>query len=143
VQNPERYATGGEALATWEIAQRVAREVLSGQSADPTNGALFYHTGAIRPWWSRYGQGRRVIGAHVFYSDVPDRRGRRARVTEVADTTPRPIEPPVTLERGPRAGRVNGVIQYAPPSAAGQPLPSETDVNAAATPTINGVPISN
>jgi len=62
----------------WETAQRVAREVLSGQSVDPTNGALFYHTRAIRPWWSPYGQGRRVIGAHVFYRDVPDRIGRRS-----------------------------------------------------------------
>jgi hypothetical protein len=92
-QNPERYATGGANLETWEIAQRIAREVLSGQSADPTEGALFYHTRAIRPWWSRYGEGRREIGAHVFYRDVPDRQDApRARVTQVADTTPRPIE---------------------------------------------------
>jgi hypothetical protein len=92
-QNPERYATGGANLETWEIAQRVAREVLAGQSADPTAGALFYHTRAIRPWWSRYGHGRREIGAHVFYRDVPDRAdSRRARVTQVADTTPLPIE---------------------------------------------------
>jgi spore germination cell wall hydrolase CwlJ-like protein len=150
VQNPERYATGGVALETWETAQRVAREVLCGQSIDPTHGALFYHTRAIRPWWSRYGQGRQEIGAHVFYADVPDRSARRApRVTQVADTTPRLIDPPVTLERGPRAGRVNGVIQYAPPNAAGQALPSEAgaaiepaDVNAAATPTVNGVPVT-
>lgn len=73
VENPEAYATEGAELETWEIAQRVAREVLSGQSTDPTDGALFYHTTAIRPWWARFGQGRRVIGAHVFYSDV--RRG--------------------------------------------------------------------
>jgi hypothetical protein len=70
VENPDAYARSGADLETWEIAQRVAREVLVGQSTDPTNGALFYHTTAIRPWWSRYGEGRRVIGAHVFYSDV-------------------------------------------------------------------------
>lgn len=75
-QNPERYARGGINRATWEDAQKVAREVLSGQSVDPTDGALFYHTAAIRPWWSRYGHGRQQIGAHVFYSDVPDRRSR-------------------------------------------------------------------
>lgn len=93
VQNPERYATGGENLETWEIAQTVAREVLSGQSVDPTEGALFYHTRAIRPWWSRYGQGRREIGAHVFYADVPDNpRRRRGRVTRVSDTTARAID---------------------------------------------------
>jgi spore germination cell wall hydrolase CwlJ-like protein len=123
VQNPERYATGGANLETWQAAQEIARQVLSGQSVDPTNGALFYHTRAIRPWWSRYGQGATVIGAHIFYRDVPDRIGRRgsrarARATYVADSAP--------AQRGPRAGRVNGVIQYAPVSAARQELPSET-----------------
>lgn len=145
VQNPERYATSGIALETWETAQRVAREVLSGQSVDPTGGALFYHTTAIRPSWSRYGEGRQVIGAHVFYADV---RSRRARVTLAADANPRMIEQ--AEAQGPRAGRVNGVIQYAPADAAGQLLPSETagqtaiepdDVNAAATPLIDGVPV--
>ncbi len=87
-QNPERYATEGANLETWEIAQKVAREVLSGQSIDPTEGALFYHTRAIRPWWSRYGEGRREIGAHVFYRDV--QRGG-ARVTAVSDTFEEPV----------------------------------------------------
>src|SRR5262249_39417138 len=35
-QNPERYATGGLDKVTWDTAQEVAREVLSGQSVDPT-----------------------------------------------------------------------------------------------------------
>jgi hypothetical protein len=83
-QHPERYATSGVNLETWEIAQRVAREVLSGQSVDPTDGALFYHTTTIRPWWSRYGEGRHEIGAHVFYRDVPDRSTRQPVITAVA-----------------------------------------------------------
>lgn len=97
VMNPERYAASGVNFETWQIAQRVAREVLSGQSIDPTNGALFYHTTAIRPWWSRYGEGARTIGAHIFYRDVPDRRGR-AVVTQVAQSFGRglPIDPPAT-----------------------------------------------
>ena len=80
--------------------------MLSGQSVDPTDGALFYHTRAIRPWWSRYGHGATVIGAHIFYRDVPDQVGRRgrARVTHVADNS--------SAQRGPRAGRVNGTIQH-------------------------------
>ncbi len=143
--HPERYATRGVNLETWETAQRIAREVLAGQSADPTGGALFYHTTAIRPYWARYGQGRQVIGAHAFYADVLDRTQRRApQVTQVGQTfdTPIPIDAPAA--QGPRAGRVNGVIQHAPASAAHQTLPSETviDANAAATPTINGVPIT-
>lgn len=104
VQDPERYATAGAALETWEIAQRVAREVLSGQSADPTGGALFYHTRAIRPAWSRYGQGRRVIGAHVFYRDVLDRRGGRTR-------------PPSETEITAAAPALNDVPMDAAPSA--------------------------
>lgn len=135
VQNPERYAAGGSAAETWEAAQRIAREVLSGQSVDPTGGALFYHTRAIRPSWSRYGHGRQIIGAHIFYADVPDRGTRgRVRVTPVTDRTLRPIDGPAARQ-GPRAGRVHGVIQRAP---AGE----RRDVNAAATPTINGVPIA-
>jgi hypothetical protein len=131
----------------WEVAQRVAREVLAGQSVDPTGGALFYHTRAVRPSWSRYGVGRQVIGAHVFYADVPDSAARRTpRVTNVAHIFNQPIsidEPVATAQRGPRAGRVRGVVQQAPASMARQPLPSErTDANAAATPTINGVPIT-
>jgi len=157
VLNPDRYATGGEALETWEIAQRVAREVLSGQSVDPTGGALFYHTRAVRPSWARYGQGRQVIGAHVFYSDVPDRATRRTpQLTRIASNVLRTIQTGMSgddasaldepvVQRGPRAGRVNGVIQYASPDMARQELPSEastSDVNAAATPTINGVPVT-
>lgn len=153
VSNPELYARGGVAAETWEQAQRIAREVLSGQSVDPTGGALFYHTRAIRPSWSRQGVGRQVIGAHVFYADVPDAGVRRTpqtltRVTQVAQTfaQPMPIDEPTSTTQGPRAGRVNGVIQHAPQSLARQPLPSERggggDPNGAATPTLNGVPIT-
>jgi spore germination cell wall hydrolase CwlJ-like protein len=93
-QNPERYATDGVNLETWVIAQRVAREVLSGQSVDPTEGALFYHTRAISPWWARYGEGRREIGAHVFYRDVPNQRGG-PRVVNVNA----PYDPPLAIEQ--------------------------------------------
>jgi spore germination cell wall hydrolase CwlJ-like protein len=68
--DPERYATRGEALQSWEVAQQVALQVLEGQSADPTNGALFYHAQSVRPVWSHYGVGRMVIGGHVFYHNV-------------------------------------------------------------------------
>lgn len=141
----------------WETAQRVAREVLSGQSADPTNGALFYHTSAIHPRWAPQGVGRQVIGAHVFYADVPDGGVRSTpRTINVAQIV-RQVLPSASnraaRQRGPRAGRVNGVIQHAPPEMAGQLLPSEraaqaaaqaaaASPNAAATPTLNGVPIT-
>jgi len=166
-RDPARYNGGG--IAEWEMAQRVAREVLAGQSVDPTGGALFYHTQAVRPRWSRQGEGRQVIGAHIFYADVPDPGVRAtprlinlAQVLGGANERSTSAEPGQAAALGPRAGRVNGVIQYAPPSAAGQPLPSErpapstyvvtevantapvpiepADVNAAA-PSVNGAPV--
>ena len=147
-RDPSSIATDPE----WATADRVAREVLSGQSLDPTDGALFYHTRAVRPRWARVGQGRQVIGQHVFYADVPD-PGTRAtpRLIDVAQYLGQAISggEPRTIQTasrsGPRAGRVNGVIQYAPETVAGQPRPNETaqvvDVNAAASPTINGGPV--
>lgn len=75
--NPELYAQSGANMATWESALAIAREVLAGQSADPTGGALFYHTRAVRPSWARFGVGRLTIGQHVFYHDVPDQPHRR------------------------------------------------------------------
>ncbi len=77
-QNPERYATSGMNLVTWQEAQQVALQVLTGQSKDPTNGALFYHTTGVHPRWARFGVGKEQIGAHVFYADVPDHPSRRA-----------------------------------------------------------------
>jgi len=120
VANPDRYTAGD---AQWDTAQRIAREVLSGQSVDPTDGALFYHTRAIRPRWSRQGVGRQVVGQHVFYADVPDAGVR---------DTPRVIDVAQYFGRGlrilnPTRGRVTGTLQ---------------DANAAATPTLNGVPIT-
>lgn len=148
-RDPSSVATDPE----WAVADRVAREVLSGQSIDPTDGALFYHTRAVRPRWARVGVGRQVIGQHIFYADVPDPGVRDTpRLIDVAQylgqalTGGEPRTQRASAEaRGPRAGRVNGVIQYAPAEAAGQTLPSESapaDVNAAATPTMNGVALS-
>jgi hypothetical protein len=146
-RDPSEVATDPE----WAMADRVAREVLSGQSIDPTGGALFYHTRAVRPRWARIGQGRQVIGQHVFYADVPDPGVRDTpRLIDVAQFLGQALPgnshraTQTSSRRGPRAGRVNGVIQYAPANAARRDLPSESvsDVNAAATPTINGAPLA-
>ncbi|MCX7358433.1 MAG: cell wall hydrolase [Alphaproteobacteria bacterium] len=147
-RDPSSIATDPE----WIVAERVSREVLSGQSIDPTGGALFYHTRGVRPRWARIGQGRQTLGQHIFYADVPDPGVRDTpaliNVTQfLAQALPgNERRQTASQRRGPRAGRVNGVIQYAPASAARQELPSETastvDVNAAATPTINGGPVA-
>lgn len=51
----------------WLAAKRVAAEILAGQSADPTGGALFYHTAAVSPRWSAGLIPDRVIGGHLFF----------------------------------------------------------------------------
>ncbi|OQW56408.1 MAG: hypothetical protein A4S17_13905 [Proteobacteria bacterium HN_bin10] len=75
-RDPSSIVTDDE----WAAAERIAREVLSGQSVDPTDGALFYHARSVRPRWARAARGRQVIGQHIFYADVP---GGRARWTPV------------------------------------------------------------
>ncbi len=123
-QNPERYATGGADKDSWQIAQQVATQVLAGQSIDPTNGALFYHTLAVRPVWDRYATGPLVIGSHIFFRDVPDPPGARRYRVSAGSLAAR--EARVTrVSAGPRAGRVHGVIQHAPASMAHQMLPGE------------------
>ncbi|MEZ5958848.1 MAG: cell wall hydrolase [Hyphomonadaceae bacterium] len=141
-RDPSSVATDPE----WIVADQVAREVLSGQSVDPTGGALFYHTRAVRPRWARIGQGRQVIGQHIFYADVPDPGVRDTpRLINVSQYLGQALASNEsrasrsTAQRGRRAGRVNGVIQYAPPETGSD---SAADVNAAATPTINGGPLA-
>lgn len=51
----------------WLAAKRVAAEILSGRSADPTGGALFYHTTEVQPAWSRGVAPATQIGSHLFF----------------------------------------------------------------------------
>jgi spore germination cell wall hydrolase CwlJ-like protein len=51
----------------WEDAKRIAAEILTGRSADPTGGALFYHTTAVAPAWSRGVTPITQIGSHLFF----------------------------------------------------------------------------
>jgi spore germination cell wall hydrolase CwlJ-like protein len=51
----------------WLAAKRIAAEILAGRSADPTGGALFYHTVAVAPRWSAGVPPVRRIGSHLFF----------------------------------------------------------------------------
>jgi hypothetical protein len=51
----------------WRIAQRLADEILTGRSHDPTGGALFYHAASAAPSWSRGITPVRRIGGHDFF----------------------------------------------------------------------------
>jgi spore germination cell wall hydrolase CwlJ-like protein len=63
----ENLPEGGAAHRQWLAAKRIAAEVLAGRSADPTGGALFYHTTVVHPAWSRGVVPVTQIGDHLFY----------------------------------------------------------------------------
>jgi len=51
----------------------LAEEIYHGCTRDPTAGALWYHSTAVKPSWSRsFGPGKR-IDRHVFYRGDPSR----------------------------------------------------------------------
>lgn len=52
----------------WEKALKIADEIVSGRSKDPTGGALFYHTTGVKPFWSKNKKPHVKIANHVFYS---------------------------------------------------------------------------
>ena len=54
----------------WLAAKRIAAEILAGRSQDPTGGALFYHTTAVHPAWSRGVEPVTQIGDHLFFTAV-------------------------------------------------------------------------
>ena len=65
--NIDGLRPGSRDQLMWLAARRLADEILSGRSADPTGGALFYHTAAVSPRWSAGLMPDRVIGGHLFF----------------------------------------------------------------------------
>ncbi|HEY7808789.1 MAG TPA: cell wall hydrolase [Allosphingosinicella sp.] len=63
----EDLTEGSASHRQWLTAKRIAAEVLAGRSADPTGGALFYHTTAVAPTWSRGVTPVTQIGDHLFF----------------------------------------------------------------------------
>lgn len=51
----------------WQRSVSVARYVMSGKSRDLSNGAIFYHTKQVNPYWNRDKQLVTQLGNHVFY----------------------------------------------------------------------------
>ena len=67
MQGVDSLRPGSGDQLMWLAARRVAEEILAGRSADPTGGALFYHTAAVSPRWSAGLIPDRVIGGHLFF----------------------------------------------------------------------------
>lgn len=55
----------------WQQAREVAKKVLFGGSRDPTDGAQFYHTTAVRPAWADKLNPVTKIADHIFYRNQP------------------------------------------------------------------------
>ncbi|WP_234822594.1 cell wall hydrolase [Palleronia aestuarii] len=52
----------------WRQVGKIARLMLDGGSRPLTEGALYYHTRAVSPYWSRVFDRTVTIGAHHFYA---------------------------------------------------------------------------
>jgi spore germination cell wall hydrolase CwlJ-like protein len=50
---------------------RLAQAIYHGCMPDPTRGALWYHSTAVKPAWSRTSGPGKTIGRHVFYRGAP------------------------------------------------------------------------
>lgn len=55
----------------WLEAQNIAKKILQGRDADPTDGSLYYHTKAVNPAWAKNIDPVKKIGDHVFYNEIP------------------------------------------------------------------------
>ena len=67
IRNVDALASDSHDALMWRAARRLAEEILSGRSADPTDGALFYHAASVAPLWSRGVPPVRRIGSHLFF----------------------------------------------------------------------------
>ncbi|MCH9698300.1 MAG: cell wall hydrolase [Gammaproteobacteria bacterium] len=52
---------------SWRQSVVLAAQVLSNQTSDPTNGALWYHAEYVNPYWRSSMQKGPKIGKHIFY----------------------------------------------------------------------------
>ena len=52
----------------WRKAKIIARDVMIGNVADPTMGAVYYHANYVNPNWAEYMDLSKVIGNHLFYT---------------------------------------------------------------------------
>ena len=52
----------------WEQAKVIARDVMIGNTQDPTKGAVYYHANWVNPTWANYMDLSKVIGNHLFYT---------------------------------------------------------------------------
>lgn len=52
----------------WIKAKQIAKKILNGTAPDPTKGAVYYHTTAVKPIWRHKLDQVATIGNHIFYT---------------------------------------------------------------------------
>lgn len=52
--------------AAWALAQTIAKVTLQGRMHDITKGSTFYHTTAVRPYWTASLVKTKKVGHHIF-----------------------------------------------------------------------------
>ena len=57
-------------VASWNNSIRIARVIYLGNSNDPTEGALWYHSDYVSPYWKTAFLRGPKIGTHIFYKDT-------------------------------------------------------------------------
>jgi len=55
-------------IKAWKNATVIARDVMIGNTEDPTYGAVFYHANWVNPEWAKQMTLSKVIGSHLFYT---------------------------------------------------------------------------
>ncbi len=54
---------------TYLVLDKIAKEVYDGNIPDPTDGAMWYHSKNVHPYWAKRGTGE-TIGNHIFYRSI-------------------------------------------------------------------------
>lgn len=72
IHNPKPNLKNKLERKQWVLAEKIAKQVLSGQVADFTNGATHYHATYVSPSWAK---SKRMsfttqIETHIFYRDT-------------------------------------------------------------------------
>jgi hypothetical protein len=144
--NPSQFTPG---TRQYNQALQIIDNVFSGQTPDPTNGALYYHTPAVNPSWSgavnRYGTNQ--IGNHIFYNGRPTPPGEIPnQVASLTDTiaprvapTPATSSPDLAMMRNPVMSSSARMAQVTPPLPQRRPA-SPMDIARAPGATVATIP---
>lgn len=97
--NPQQFSANSP---VYREAKRALEAVTSGSRPDPTGGALFYHTPAVKPSWSNSvnRNGTLERNGHVFYPTHPVPPGEIPSVATLLDTK-RPAVAPNPASQSP------------------------------------------